>query len=157
MLKVSTLASQEKSPKPGREQLRHDEGFKDVRRRKRHNTDVSAQTSKKSAVQDETSDALNVLPKEVITRNYFAPLRTANMDTDTSGTDAVPHEEAVPGKTGRPPPIVLTSSTYLIQLQKQLKSVVKDNFEFRSTRNGTRIIKKNHGGFFSIQILPRKK
>jgi hypothetical protein len=64
------------------------------------------------------------------------------MDTDTSGTEAMPHEEAVPGKTGRPPPVVLTSATNLIQLQKQLKGVVKDNFEFRSTRNGNRAITK---------------
>jgi hypothetical protein len=52
------------------------------------------------------------------------------MDTDTSGTDAMPHEEAVPGKSGRPPPVVLTSTTNLIQLQKQLKGMMKDNFEF---------------------------
>jgi hypothetical protein len=45
------------SPKPGREQLTQDEGFKEVRRHKRHNTDVAAQTSKKAAVQDKTSDA----------------------------------------------------------------------------------------------------
>jgi hypothetical protein len=95
-------------------------------------------------VQDETSDAL---AKEVVTRNYFAPLRTAEMDTDTSGTEVMPHEEAVPGKTGRPPPIVLTSATNLIHLQKQMKRVLKDNFEFRSTRNGTRIITKTMADF----------
>jgi hypothetical protein len=64
------------------------------------------------------------------------------MDTDNSGTVALPHEEAVPGKTGRPPPIMITSATNLIQLQKQLKGVVKDNFEFRRTRNGPRIVTK---------------
>jgi hypothetical protein len=61
-------------------------------------------------VQDTTSDAVNTLPKEVVTRNYFAPLRTTDMNTDISGTEAMPHEEAVPGKTGRPPQIVLTLS-----------------------------------------------
>jgi hypothetical protein len=92
VLKASTLASQDKSPEPVGEQLTQDEGFKEVRRRKRHNTDVAAQTSKKARVQDKMSDALNTLDNEVVTRNYFAPLRTAGMDTDTSGTEAMPHE-----------------------------------------------------------------
>jgi hypothetical protein len=58
----------------------------------------------------------------------YCPLRPADIDTDASGTEANSNEEAVPGKTGRPPPIILTSTTNLIQLQKQLKIVVKENF-----------------------------
>jgi hypothetical protein len=50
------------------------------------------------------------------------------MYTDAFGTEANSNEEAVPGKTGRPPPIILTSTTNLIQLQKELKIVVKENF-----------------------------
>jgi hypothetical protein len=72
---------------------------------------------------------------EVVTRNFFAPLRAADMDTDVSGTEVTSNEEAFPGRSGRPPPIILTSTTNLIQLQKQLKNVVKENFEFRSTKN----------------------
>jgi hypothetical protein len=63
----------------------------------------------------------------------------------------MPYEEAVPGKTGRPPPIVLTSATNLIQLQRQLKGVVKDNFEFRSTRNGIRTITKTIADFSAVK------
>jgi hypothetical protein len=84
VLKASTLAGQDKSPKPGGEQLTQDKGFKDVHRRKRHNTNVVAQTSRKAAVQDKMSDALNTLAKEVLTRNYFAPLGTAEMGTVAS-------------------------------------------------------------------------
>jgi hypothetical protein len=102
-------------------------------------------------VQDKTPDTVNTLPKEVVTRNYFAPLRTAEMDTD-----AVPHEEAVPGKTGRPPPIVLTSATNLIHLRKLLKVVLKDKFEFRSTRNGTRIITKTMADFSAFKSYLEK-
>jgi hypothetical protein len=72
-------------------------------------------------------------PKEVVSRN-FRPLRPTDVVTDSSGTETISNEEAVPGKTGRPPPIILTSAAILIQLQKQLKSVVKENFEFLSTR-----------------------
>jgi hypothetical protein len=65
----------------------------------------------------------------------FAPLRAADMDTDASNTEAPSNEEAVPNKTGRPPSIILTSTTNLIQLKKQLQNVVKENFESRSTTN----------------------
>jgi hypothetical protein len=64
------------------------------------------------------------------------------MDTDSSGAEATTHEEAVPGKASRLPPIILMSKSNLIQLQKELKSVEDNDFEFRSTRNGTRIITK---------------
>jgi hypothetical protein len=36
-------------------------------------------------------------------------------------------------------------------LQKELKIVVKENFEFRSTRNGTRVIKRSIGEFQSVK------
>jgi hypothetical protein len=75
------------------------------------------------------------------------------METDTWGAEATTLQEAVPGTAGRPSPIVLTSSTNLIQLQKQLKNVAKDDFEFRNTKNGTRAITKEHDGFRSRQIL----
>jgi hypothetical protein len=71
------------------------------------------------------------------------------MDTNASGTEATSNEEAVPGKTGSVPPIILTSTTILIQLQKHLKSAVKENFEFRSTRNGTRAITRGVADFKS--------
>jgi hypothetical protein len=44
---------------------------------------------------------------------------------------------------------LLTTETNLILLQKQLKRLVKGNFEFRNTRNGTRIIAKERHGFSS--------
>jgi hypothetical protein len=62
------------------------------------------------------------------------------MDTDSASTEASPDEPTATSKIGRPPPIILTSAINLIQLQKQLKGVVSENFEFRSTRNGTRVI-----------------
>jgi hypothetical protein len=49
-------------------------------------------------------------------------------------------------QAGRPPPIVLTSQVNLIQLQRQLKG----NFEFRNTRNRTRVVKKGMSDFSPI-------
>jgi hypothetical protein len=46
-------------------------------------------------------------------------------------------------KSGRPPPIILTSTVNLIHLQKQVKSLVQQYFEFRTTRNGTKIITRD--------------
>jgi hypothetical protein len=65
------------------------------------------------------------------------------MENNTTSTEAMPLEEAVPSKRGRLPPIVLTSATNLIQWRIQLNGVVKEQFEFRSTRNRTRIITKD--------------
>jgi hypothetical protein len=73
------------------------------------------------------------------------------MDANASGTEANSNEEAVPGKTGRAPPIFLTSTTNLIQLQKELKIVVKENIEFHSTRNGIRVITRAMADFESVK------
>jgi hypothetical protein len=87
----------------------------------------------------------------VTTKNFFAPFRTLNVDTDASGTESSETEEPVPRKSSRPPPIVLTSTINLIQLQKQLKGIAKQQFEFRSTRNGTRITTKDMVDYQSVK------
>jgi hypothetical protein len=63
------------------------------------------------------------------------------MDANAADAEDTTHE-AVPGKAGRPPPIILTAKTNLIQLKKQLQNMGKADFEFRNTRNGTRVINK---------------
>jgi hypothetical protein len=50
------------------------------------------------------------------------------------------------------PNIVLTFATNLIQLQKQLKSVAKQAFEFRNTKNGTRVITKDIMDFQTVKL-----
>jgi hypothetical protein len=82
-------------------------------------------TSKKATVQTKTLHALNNPPPGGHHPKFYTPLRAADMYTDASDTEATSNEEAVPGKRGRPPPIILTSTTNLIQLLKQLKIVGK--------------------------------
>jgi hypothetical protein len=118
VLKASTQASQSKTPKSAATQ---NGGFKEVRRRKRHSTDETAPNSKR-AVPTAASDALHTPRKMVVPHNFFAPLRTVTMDTDSSSAEAAQQEEAVPGKIRRPPPIVITAATNLVQLQKVIKS-----------------------------------
>jgi hypothetical protein len=90
-------------------------------------------------------------PMEITTRNFFSPLRAAKIDTESAGSGAPSSEATAPGKTGRPPPIILTSAVNLIQLQKQLKGVVSEDFEFRSTRNGARVITRGMADFQSVK------
>jgi hypothetical protein len=73
------------------------------------------------------------------------------MDTNTSGAEATTVEEAVPGKAGRPPPIILTATTNLIQLQRQLKNVSKGDFEFRNSKTGSRVITKSLTDFEAVK------
>jgi hypothetical protein len=72
LLKVSTTTRQP-AKKPIQEEV-----FKEVRRRK--------QTSKKILVTAAPA-AVNTTPKTVPTRNFFAPLRTASIDTEASDTE----------------------------------------------------------------------
>jgi hypothetical protein len=64
------------------------------------------------------------------------------MDTVTTGAENAVSEKKTPRKSGRPSPIVMTSTTNVIRLQRDIKEHVKGEYEFRNTRNGTRIIKK---------------
>jgi hypothetical protein len=65
------------------------------------------------------------------------------MDTDAPVAESSAEEAAAPSKASRPPPVVLTSAANLIQLQKQLKNVARQSFEFRNTRSGTRVVTKD--------------
>jgi hypothetical protein len=60
-------------------------------------------------------------------------------------------QQAPTSERSRPPPIVLTTETNLIQLQKQVKGIVKGSFEFRSTRNGTRVVVREMADYSTIR------
>jgi hypothetical protein len=70
---------------------------------------------------------------------------------ETSNAEESQQEEASGSRTGRSPPIVITATTNLLPLQKAVKRVVKDNFEFRSTRIGTRVITKTLADFAAVK------
>jgi hypothetical protein len=56
-------------------------------------------------------------------------------------------------QAGRPPPIILTSATNLLQLQKHIKDMVKGSFKFRNTKNGTRVPTKEMADFSAIKFF----
>jgi hypothetical protein len=82
LLKASTAAKSGTTGTP-----RQDDGFQEVRRRKRHNTQEAANTPKKLAVRPPTQPEFHS-PKEVVTRNFYAPLRTTEMNSDAASTEA---------------------------------------------------------------------
>jgi hypothetical protein len=130
-----------------------EDGFREQRRRKRNKSEELRQGGSKKAA---PHAAKPYLPRaETATRNYYAPLRAAAMDTaenTTEGEDAAEEQQRAPSRVaGRPPPIVLTSAADLILLQKHLKGLVTGSFEFRSTRNGTRVITKEMADYSAIR------
>jgi hypothetical protein len=65
----------------------HDGDFQEVKRRKRHISNNTSQTAEKSTISAPKSAAGKLPTKTVMTRNFFAPLRTNDMDTESTETD----------------------------------------------------------------------
>jgi hypothetical protein len=86
------------------------------------------------------------------TRNFFAPLRTTSRDKDPASSETSPRETKTAAKTDEPSPVVPISAVNLIQLQKHLKNVVKEDFEFCNTRYGTRIITRGMLDFLAVKF-----
>jgi hypothetical protein len=124
VLKASSQAGQTKQA----------DGFQVVRSRKRHSTGEARPHSQKGHCR--------ATSREGTYQQLLRPSREAHMDTDAPA-ESNTEEAAAPGKSSRPPPILLTSAGNLIQLQKQLKGVPKQPFEFRNTKNGTRVVTKD--------------
>jgi hypothetical protein len=77
------------------ESTAQDDDFREVKRRKRHISNDISQTAKKSTKSVPTSTAAKLPAKAVVTHNLVAPLRTNDMDTETTGAEkALPEQEA---------------------------------------------------------------
>jgi hypothetical protein len=75
------------------------------------------------------------------------------MDTNAPATERSPAaDKAEPAKADTPPPIIPTSAANFIQLQKQLKCVAKQAFEFRNTKTGSRVITKDLMDFQAVKL-----
>jgi hypothetical protein len=66
--------------------------FLEVKRCKRHISNDTSQTAKTFTKPVPTSAAVKLPPKAVLTHNFFAPLRTTDMDTETTGTENTTEE-----------------------------------------------------------------
>jgi hypothetical protein len=101
--------------------------FQEVKRGKRHISNNIPQTAKKSIKPVPTSAAVKLPSKAVLTRKFFTPFRTIDMNKETTGAGNTLPEQEASRKPGRPPPIVMTSTTNLIRLQSDLKVTSKES------------------------------
>jgi hypothetical protein len=58
------------------------------------------------------------------------------MDLEAEKETSEEEKQGSTTQAGRPPPYILTSTTNLLQLQKNISAIVQGSFEFRTTRNG---------------------
>jgi hypothetical protein len=91
-----------------------DDDFREVKRRKKHFSNDTSQTAKRSTKPVPTSAAVKMPSKAVFTRNFFAPPRSIDVDTETTETENKFPEQEAPRKQGRPQPTVTTSASNLI-------------------------------------------
>jgi hypothetical protein len=122
---VCKEAMKEKTPTSPETEPCENEGFRQQRQRKRNSSSEDQNTNKKPSTQLGNT-SLTLPHKPVSTRNYYAPLRSADMDVETGGENEISEEQQQQepaSKQGRPPPIVLTSSTNLIHLQQKLRAL----------------------------------
>jgi hypothetical protein len=128
------------------------EKFREQRRRKRNPSDNQVKKPKPSLPTPGSRDPRLQPKREVPTENFFAPLRSSEMDIEGT-TDKPENEKQKPSssKAGRPPPIVLTTAINLTQLQKRIRAIVMGYFEFSNTRSGTRIVTKEMAEFSAIR------
>jgi hypothetical protein len=110
--------------------MAQDDNFQEVKRHRRHISNGISETAKKSTKSVPTSAAAKLPPKAVLTRNFFAPLRTTDMDMEITVAENALLELQTPRKPGKPLPIMRTSTTNIIRLQSDLKGHVKGEYEF---------------------------
>jgi hypothetical protein len=157
VLKVSAQAGQSEGVnKTSVESTAQNDNFREVKTRKRRHSDDTSHTANKSTISGPKSTAVKLPAKAVTTCNFFAPLRTSIMNTETTGAENALPEKEDPRKSGRLPPIAMTSTTNLTGLQSNLKDSVKGQYEFRNTRNGTCIITKEMADYSAMKFYLEK-
>jgi hypothetical protein len=133
-----------------------DDDLQEVRRHKRPISNDASQTARKSTKSVPISAAVKLTPKAVLTGRFFAPFRTTDMDMETAAAENTLEEQEAPSISGRPPPILMTSTTNLIRLQSDLKEHFRGEYEFQNTRNGTCIITKEMADYSAMKSYLEK-
>jgi hypothetical protein len=101
VLMVSAQAGQSDAVnKTSVESAAHVDDFQEVKRRKRHVSNNISQTAVKSTKLAPTSAAVKLPPKAALTRNFFAPLESTDMDTETTEAESTLPEREAPRKPG---------------------------------------------------------
>jgi hypothetical protein len=127
--------------------------FREQRRKRKPTDDADKKVKKHTSTTEVNDPQLDPTP-ELQTRNFFAPLRSTEMEADhgDDADDTIERQQhqAPSSQAGKQPPIVLTCQLNLIQLQRHLKGLLKGDFGFRNTRHGTRVVTKEMADFSAI-------
>jgi hypothetical protein len=129
------------------------EEFTEKRGRKRNNSSEEGGTRSVQihiwSKEGEGAVATNSLAIPI--RKYFAPLRLDEDDTVYTGENGAQQvSTSVPKAAGRPPPVIVTMSLNLLKFQGELKSIMKGTFEFRTTRNGIKVVTKGMADYLAL-------
>jgi hypothetical protein len=130
------------------EQVESEQEFRKQKRRKRNLSDKQSKPKSKTEM---TSGSVSTPRAELSTRKFFAPLRT---EIDLEGDKETTDEEKQRSTTQAVrPPIILTSTTNLLQLQKNICAIVQGSIEFRNKKNGTRVLTKEMADYSAIMTF----
>jgi hypothetical protein len=121
------------------ESTTQDDDFRGIKRCKRHTSNDTSQTAKKTTKQILTKVALKLSPKAVLTRNFFAPLRTTDMDMETTGA-----EKALPAQEAPRKPFRRETHLYAVNL------LLKNEFEISAPHCPTHYSPTGNDGMLDI-------
>jgi hypothetical protein len=138
------------------ESTAQDDDFQEVKRSNRHISNNTLQTAKKSTKPVPTSASVNLRPKTMLNRNFFAPLKTTDMERETTGADKALMEQETPRKSRRPSPIEMISTTPHSTL-KRLKRRIFRRVRVSKYTKWNPYHNERDGGLFSHEILPGEK
>jgi hypothetical protein len=125
------------------------DGFREQRGRKMSNTaDDELLTSCNKKANPQTSAQPTKKQAPIPIKNYYVPLRTVEMDAEKEAGNSPASEQQQ--TTGRPPPMVLTSATNLINLQNKLKGLVKGTLSSEAQAKPTRVITREMADYSAI-------
>jgi hypothetical protein len=115
------------------ESTTQNDNFQGVKYHKRNISNDTSDTQTWNWInQSQHQQLANCLQKQ-LTYNFFTPLSTTDMDTETTRSQHALLEHMAPRKSGRLPPIAMTSATNLIQLQ-WLKNMSKKSTSSEITK-----------------------
>jgi hypothetical protein len=77
-----------------------------------------------------------------------------SVSTRADGAESEPHTQQqptpVPKTVGRPRPIIVTASINFLKFQGKFKPLMKNTFEFRTTRNGIKMVRKDMADYSAL-------
>jgi hypothetical protein len=117
-----------------------EEDFQEPKRKRRSSTEGGRQDSAKKQGTINRKDT-RITTAIIITQDFFAPLSDLEMDAAPE-TGVIKAESGTLQRTAkdRPSPNIITSQNNLLKFQVEIKAITKGSFEFRKTKNGTRVI-----------------